>query len=429
MSWLLKFRLRGEVRTGIWLVPSGCGLGGLLIGMAMWRLDRWIGWTLFRFTHEGATALTTAIVTATLTFVGTAFTVLLVAAQFASNQLTPRALKISLGHPLYRIALGLFVGTFVYAMVIVSRISPDLIPQAGVVLAAALTIISLVTYLILIGYLGSSLRPVNVVGRVGREGRRTLERMYPDLVAGADHVAAGVEDPAARKPTRTLYHPGPAGILLAFDAAGLVAEAQRCDAEVTLVPSVGDFVRQGAPLFQLFESTSEPLNERLLLRSVATGRERSLDQDTRFPFRILVDVAIKALSPAVNDPTSAVMAIDQLHELLAYLGPRRLDIGRYRDADGRVRVMVETPSWEDYLSLAVDEIRHFGTGSVQIMRRLRAMLDDLAEIVPDERKMAVRRELQLLAHAVERGFPDHQDRVGASQPDQQGLGSSRLSSP
>ena len=428
MSWLLKFRLREELRAGIWLIPSCCGLGGLLVGMGMWRLDRWAGWTLVQYTHEGATALTAAIVTATLTFVGTAFTVLLVAAQFASSQLTPRELKISLGDPLYRIALGLFVGTFVYAMVIVARISTDFIPQASVSLAALLTMSSLVTYLILIGHLGRSLRPVNVAGRVGREGRRTLERMYPD--PQADHPTPGVDATAARPPTRTLHHPGPAGILLAFDAAGLAAEARRCNAEVMLVPAVGDFVRRGAPLFRLFESTQQPMNERLLLHSVATGRERTLEQDTRFPFRILVDVAIRALSPAVNDPTSAVMAIDQLHELLAYLGPRRLDIGRYRDADGRVRAMAEMPSWDDYVSLAVDEIRHFGTGSVQIMRRLRAMLDDLGEIVPDERKAAIRRELQLLAQAVERGFPDQEDRVGASQPDQQGLGSSPpISSP
>ncbi len=422
MSWILWFRVHEQLRTAIWSVPCACGLGGLLAGMLVWRLDRWAGFTLLDFKHDAATALTAAIVGATITFVGTAFTVLLVAAQFASNQLTPRALKVSLSDPLYRVALGLFVGTFVFAMVILARISEEFVPQLGVALATGLTAVSLVMYLVLIGHLGRSLRPVNVVTRVGREGRRMLDRMYRDPVKRADQALA-VDAIAAPEPTRTVRHPGPPGILLGVDPAGLVAEAQRCNAQVVLVPSVGDFVRSGALLFRLFES-GVPMNERLLLRSVATGSERIMDQDTRFAFRILVDVAIRALSPAINDPTSAVMAIDQIHELLAYLGPRRLDVGQHRDAAGVVRVTVEMPSWEDCVSLAVDEIRHFGADSVQITRRLRAMLEDLLEILPGARQAAIQHQLKLLEHAIERVFPDAEDRERASQPDQQGIGSS-----
>ncbi len=391
--------------------------------MTLWRLDRWGGWTLVQFTHEGASALTTGVVTATLTFIGTAFAVLLVVAQFASNQLTPRALKITLGDPLYKIALGLFVGTFVYAMVILARVSEDFVPQVSVIVASVMTVVSLVTYLVLIGHLGRSLRPVHVVSRVGREGRRALQRLYPDPAEGLEFDAPAAGIVAGLKPTRIVSNSGTPGILLAFDDVGLAAEARRCDAQVLLVPAVGDFVLSGAPLFQLFEPT-RPMNEQLLLRSVATGPERGIDQDPKFAFRILVDVAIRALSPAVNDPTTAVMAIDQIHDLLAFTGLRRLDVGQCQDVDGRVRVSVKMPSWEDYVSLAVDEIRHFGMGSVQIMRRLRAMLEDLSEMVPMERKATVHHELNLLAHCVDRGFPDAQDRASASQPDQQGLGSS-----
>ena len=423
MSWALRFRLREQLRTGIWLVPCGCGVAGLLLGMAVWRLDRWAAWTLLDYKHDGAMALAGAIVSAMLTFVGTAFTVLLVAAQFASNQLSPRALKVSLGDPLYRMALGLFVGTLVYTMAILTRISADFVPQLGVALAAVLTMTSVVTYLILIGHFGRSLRPVNVVARVGREGRRTLERMYPAALADPDREAGAPDPMPTARAARTLCHPGPPGILLGLDLEGLVAEAQRCNTRVVLVPAVGGFVRTGTPLFRLFAATP-PIDERLLLRSVAVGRERTMEQDTRFVFRVLVDVAIKALSPAINDPTSAVMAIDQLHELLAYLGPRRLDVGRYRDRDGQVRLRVEMPTWENYMSLAVDEIRHFGAGSIQVGRRLRAMLQDLHQILPEERKGAIRHELTLLDHSIGRAFPDAADRERASQPDEQGIGSS-----
>jgi uncharacterized membrane protein len=121
------------------------------------------------------------------------------------------------------------------------------------------------------------------------------------------------------------------------------------------VPAPGDFVRSGAPLFQVVES-GQRLYERFLLGSVVLGQERTMHQDPAFAFRILVDIAIKALSPAINDPTSAVMAIDQLHELLSFLGSRHLEVGQHRDVGGRVRLVVEMPGWEDYVSLAVDEL-------------------------------------------------------------------------
>jgi uncharacterized membrane protein len=218
-------------------------------------------------------------------------------------------------------------------------------------------------------------------------------------------------------------NPGPPGTLVAFDVAGLIAEARRTDGLIMLVPAPGDFVRTGAPLFRLFEPGAA-MSERCLLGSVVLAQERTMDQDAAFAFRILVDIAIKALSPTINDPTSAVMAIDQIHELLSQMGSRRLDIGRHCDADGRVRLAVNRPSWEDYVSLAVDEIRYFGAEQFQVMRRLRAVFEDLQRVVPDERKAAISRELVLLAEAVKRTFPDALDQERASTPDEQGLGSS-----
>jgi len=138
-----------------------------------------------------------------------------------------------------------------------------------------------------------------------------------------------------------------------------------------------------------------------------------------------VDVAIKALSPAINDPTTAVTAIEQIHQLLHDLGRQPLYAGKYRDAAGRVRLEVRTPTWEDYLSLAVDEIRQYGSTSVQVARRLRAMLEDLLETLPEARRPAVRQELDLIARAIEGSFPEAEDRVRAQVADLQGIGASR----
>jgi uncharacterized membrane protein len=216
---------------------------------------------------------------------------------------------------------------------------------------------------------------------------------------------------------------GAPGLLVAYDAEGLVAEARRADGEIALVPSVGDFVRSGAALFRLREP-SAPMDVARLRGSVALGQERALQCDPAFALRILVDLALKALSPSINDPTSAVMAIDQLHDLLAFIGARRLDIEHHRDAEGRVRLTIETPTWEDYVSLAVDEVRTAGVQQVQVARRLRAMLEDLVAAVPAARKPAVQRELALLDQAVDRTFKDAEDRVRASEGDAQGIGSS-----
>jgi uncharacterized membrane protein len=157
---------------------------------------------------------------------------------------------------------------------------------------------------------------------------------------------------------------------------------------------------------------------------VAVGPERTLDQDPRFVFRILVDIANRALSPAVNDPTTAVIALDQIDNLLLCLGQQRLDEGRAHDRDGKLRLVYGTPDWPDYVTLAASEIRHFGEGSMQVNRRLRAMLEHLIRELPEDRRPPLEEELALLVNAVKRGFRDEEDRKRAGVADYQGVGGS-----
>ena len=139
-----------------------------------------------------------------------------------------------------------------------------------------------------------------------------------------------------------------------------------------------------------------------------------------------MDVAIRALSPAVNDPTTAVQALDQIEDLLRRLGRRELEAGYAGDETGALRVIFPTPTWEDYLTLAFDEIRQYGATSIQVMRRLRSALFDLAEAVPvPERRLAVQRYIEHLNLAVEHHIVDVQDQQMAMQEDRQWLGLSR----
>jgi uncharacterized membrane protein len=133
-------------------------------------------------------------------------------------------------------------------------------------------------------------------------------------------------------------------------------------------------------------------------------------------------MASKGLSPAINDPTTAVLAIDQIHHLLRAVGNRQLDDGRVRDAAGRLRFVYRTPDWADFVHLAVTEIRQFGGASIQIARRLHAMLEDLIEGLPEERAALLRPELALIHRSATRSFPEPEDRALADISDVQGVG-------
>jgi uncharacterized membrane protein len=160
---------------------------------------------------------------------------------------------------------------------------------------------------------------------------------------------------------------------------------------------------------------------------VHLGGDRTFEQDPKYAIRLLVDIAIKALSPAINDPTTAVQALDQIEDLLLRLGRRRLEIGAFRDPEGNLRLLIVFPTWEDFLRLAFDEIRFYGAGSVQVMRRMRAALSELIAILPEERHHALRYWQQRLQSTIERSSGDTEDKLDASTEDRQGLGTSRQS--
>jgi uncharacterized membrane protein len=141
-----------------------------------------------------------------------------------------------------------------------------------------------------------------------------------------------------------------------------------------------------------------------------------------FAFRIIVDIASKALSPAINDPTTAVLSIDQIHHLLRDVGTRYLAEGQEADSKGCVRLTYRTPDWEDFVHLAITEIRQYGRDSIQIMRRLRAMLENLIETLPERRAPLLRQELSLLVSSSKRIFPDLDDQILADIADLQGMG-------
>ena len=194
------------------------------------------------------------------------------------------------------------------------------------------------------------------------------------------------------------------------------------------MPQVGDFVATDEPLFVLYGSAAA-ITDEALRATVAFGPERTLEQDPMFAFRILVDVGLKALSPAINDPTTAVLAIDQVHRLLRVLGRRHLRPDVMLDAAGRPRVIFRTPNWEDFVHVACSEIRACGADNLQVARRLRAMLQNLIQVLPPHRHAHAERGARRLDRTIEALYDLPGDLALARIPDAQGLGGSPAPQP
>ena len=169
----------------------------------------------------------------------------------------------------------------------------------------------------------------------------------------------------------------PSGVITRIDHDALVRVAEAGGCVLTLRPALGEFVPAGATLFEI-TGASARLDAKAAIRSIEFGLERTLDQDMAYGLRLLVDIAERSLSDGpFLDPTTAVQAIDRLHDCLRQLAPRSFPDGQYRDRAGEVRLVTPSMTWEDYVHLAFDEIRMAGAGSPQIARRLRAALEDL----------------------------------------------------
>jgi uncharacterized membrane protein len=418
MNWLQGYRARQYVRNSIWVLPLPGIAAALILVRILYWIDDAMGWRS-PFGPDTATVVLVSLAASVFTFIVFIASMLLLAVQLASAQLTPRIIGIVFRDRVTRLSLMLFAANFTFLIGALVRIE-DAVPLLTAHVAAFGCLVSLIVFLYLIDHVGKSLRPSEVLQRAATSGRRIIEQVYPRRLAEwPDESPMPAEEPLGQ-PSRTIPSRRN-GVLLAFDMGGVVQLARQAGCVIELVPQVGDFVAAEHPLFRIYGDGSGP-SAAALYQSVAFGQERTLQQDPGFAFRIIVDIASKGLSPAINDPTTAVLAVDQIHRLLASVGSRNLSEGRARDASGAVRLIYRTPDWEDFVHLAVTEIRQFGRESIQVMRRLRAMLENLLLTLPERRRPLLRQELSLVQRSSRRFFPEPEDLALAEVSDAQGVG-------
>jgi uncharacterized membrane protein len=416
-TWSQRYRLRAAVTRRLWPIPLLFAVVAVVTAQLVTWIDRRdTPGSSVTFDSGSAQATFAAIASGMLVFIGFVFSVVTFAIQYEASTYTPRLLRSIANSTAMRLTLGVFIATFVFALLLLAQTEPDREYRYSVLAAVMLVGVSLLFFLALMTEVADRARSGRTVGDVGRAGRRTIE-----LTCGAvTEPGRAVVDELHLEGTGRVVHQAHAtgGVIQAIDVDGIVDLAAREDVIVELLSEVGSFIASGAPLFCVHGGTTT-FPDADLIDSIVTGEERTSDQDPRLSIRILVDIAIRALSPAINDPTTGVEALERIGDLLLLLSDRSLPDRIHRDRSGRVRLVEPTPTWDDYLTLALTEIRIYGAGSPFVADAMRQTLADLLLRAPAPRRPAIDHQIELLQRAVQHVVPDRATSIGRA-PDAHG---------
>lgn len=408
-------------RLTSWGIPLVYVAMTLVAGLCFLRLEhRFFPNLVSTISAPSAMAICSSIASGMIALTGIVFSLAFVMVQFSATAYSPRLVLWVARDPVVSHSLGVFSSTFLYSLLLLAWVDRDTagkVPFISAWMVFFLLVASVGMFIALIERLGM-LQVNRMLIFTGDQGRKAIDELYAYEGSAA---AAETARSQGLRVTQTLTHIGRPQVIQAIHVAELVRLARESDAVIEVVAAVGDTVMEMTPLLRVYAS-DQALNEQALQKTIEIGDERTFEQDPKYAVRLVVDIAIKALSPAINDPTTAVQALDQIEDLLIRLGRRRLEIGDYRDDQGKLRLIIPFPTWDDFLRLSLDEIRFCGANSVQVMRRMNALIKNLTEVLPAPRHAALRHWEERLHGTVERSFADADEKQDASVADRQGLG-------
>ena len=413
-----------------WCIPMIYSGVTILLGLVFPHLEyRYLAGYNHGVTVPVAIAVFSSIAQGMLALTAIVFSLAFVMVQFSSTAYSPRLILWLSRDPIIWHSMGLFTATFLYSLVAlfwVDRWGDGRVPFVSGLLVLLLLIASIMVISLLVQRL-ALLQVAGVMRFIGEKGRHLIMEIYPPLTAEVEkrEIPTQQEPAISNLPlTQKVVHTGEPMAIAAYNVEALVNLAKQAEGLIIMPFAVGDVVVEGEALLTVHGSRLI-LSQLGLRAAVHLEHQRTFDQDPKYAIRLLVDIAIKALSPAVNDSTTAVQALNQIEDLLRRLGARDLEVGQVRDETGVLRLAFPTPTWEDFLMLAFDEIRFYGTSSLQVMRRLRTSLYDIADALPPQRQKAIRHYIEHLDIAVKDSIKDTEDQATALQQDRQGLGLSR----
>ena len=412
-------RLRSHLRSSLWFVPVLCVVGGAVLSFSTLAVDRAFDYEALPQTlvggPEAALSILETVATSMVSLAALVLTITMVVVQLAMAQFSPRIVQRVLQDKPSQLAIGLFVATFVHAILALREVSTETaggakVPGIAVVTAFVLVVLSIAVLVIYVHHIGRSLRVSALIELVGKDTRALLDKKYPRELPSVEEREAGTI-PA-----------GKSGVITTIAYDELVEEASRADCRIEMLVGIGEFVPAGAPLFRVDGEISRIDADRLL-SALHIQLERTLENDVAYGVRLLVDIAVRSLADSpFQDPSTTVQALDRIHDILRQLLHRTFPDGRHRDAQGTVRLTVRSMSWEAYVHLAFDEIRMAGERSPQVTRRLVAALNDLRRIAPPDRREPLDEQLGRLRMAVEGSGLDPRDQALLLDADIAGLG-------
>ena len=416
-------RLRRRVHN--WTIPLLYALFAVFAGLFLPRFESSLALGLESgMSPTAAVAIYSSIASGMIALTGIVFSLAFVMVQFSATAYSPRLVLWVARDAVLWHAVGIFSGTFLYALAAMAWVQRDGahgVPLFSGWLVIVLLLASVGMFVALIEKV-SLLQVHRMLAFAADHGREVIGQTYPPketAIASPDR-----EELRRLSVTQTLRHAGRPRTVQALDVPALLALSTAAGAVLEVVAAVGDTLVEDTVMIRVFGGR-QIVDENALRNAFVIGDERTFEQDPKYAIRLLVDIAIKALSPAVNDPTTAVQALDQIEDLLLHLGRRRLEIGAMRDGGGALRLAIPYPTWDDFLVLAFDEIRYCGASSVQVMRRMKALIADLIAALPPERHESLRHFQRRLDATIAKSFENAEEKQEASVEDRQGLGTPR----
>jgi uncharacterized membrane protein len=418
-TWRLRFRLGEWLERSLVVVPILYIVGAIALAELVPQIEGSRDVLSLKLDPDTARTFLSAVAGGMIAFTGLVVSIAVVVVQYGASQFTPRLVARFRRDPVFKHSLGIFIAPAIYALIALRQIggTGSQVPSLVLGVSLLLLVIAVLAFFGLVSRLLDLLRPRRVIGQVVERAGGAIRETYP--FPFGETPDPEVVPPV--RPTTVIRYEGQAGVLSALDRARIVRTAAESDVMVELSIGIGGFVPMGSALFVVHGDPAR-LNVVELRRSALFAEERTFAQDPAFAIRALVDIALRALSPAINDPTTAVQVIDGIEEVLVELASRDLERGRITDDAGHLRLVYPNPGWETLLELSVTEIRHYGADAPQVARRMRALLVGLQRYVPEGRLPAVDAQLARLDVAVAAAFADPVERANAEVPDHLGIG-------
>jgi uncharacterized membrane protein len=395
----LRFLVAHRLKTSLWFVPVMCVLAGLVLSYVTIAIDRAAGGELVSRTLTGdpnaALMILSTVAASMVSLTALVLTITMVVVQLAMGQFSPRSVRPFLRDRPSQFAIGVFVGTFAHAMLAMREVrsftDQGSVPGLTILVSFVLIIVSIVVLVAYVHHIGNSLKIDSIIKSVGEEATCLIDKLYPG------HQGQDVKEPG-------VIGSDAAGVVFRVDHEALVDVAAAAGCRLELVRGVGMFVPRDAPLIRVQGNDARP-NVDAARKAIAIGPERTMDQDAAFGIQTLVDIAERSLTDSFNDPTTAVQALDRIHDCMRRLATRPLSDGRFHDAGGELRLTVPSLDWDGYVALAFDALRSAAAETPQVLERMREALEDIRSIAPAERRPPLDDRLRSLEGHADRPSP------------------------